>query len=83
MLKTRIKVVSCPAQAVQGDLPCHASNASNKAFSKAVSERSRSGDARHTLTRAYRPPDCVSQGAGWVMFEWITRGSAKLDSSGR
>lgn len=37
------QVVPRVAQAFQGDLPCHASNTSNKAFSKAVSEPSRSG----------------------------------------
>lgn len=40
--KGKDQVVLRPAQVFQGDLPCHASNASNKAFSKTVSEPSRS-----------------------------------------
>lgn len=41
--KDKDQVVPGQTLPFQGDLPCHASNASNKAFSKAVSEPSRCG----------------------------------------
>lgn len=48
----------------QGDLPCHASNASNKAFSKAASEPSRYGEMLVTsCPEPSRPPDRAGQGA--------------------
>lgn len=42
--KDKAQVVPRSTLEFQGDLPCHASDTSNKAFSKPLSERSRSRD---------------------------------------
>lgn len=64
----------------QGDALCHASHSNNKAFSKARSEPSHPGDmlviaSLETLLTGAKALDSGPTGG-------ITRGSAKLDSSG-
>lgn len=62
--KDKDQVVPRQTLPFQGDLPCHASNASNKAFSKAVSEPSRYGDILvKSCTKSSRPQ--IVLGRSW------------------